>query len=122
MPPPAIRPPSRPSTTAPTDGCAPATSWSGWSTQWLQYRKVGPWRSYAVGEAAYVVLSLTAKSAPAGQVFGGALTGCAPVAGIAAASPTTSWSRAPARHVPRWRFGAPGGIRTHDRRIKSPLP
>ena len=43
--------------------------------QWLQYRKVGPWRSYAFGEASYVVLSLVAKSALAWQVFGGALAG-----------------------------------------------
>ncbi len=41
--------------------------------QWLQYRKVGPWRSYAFGEAAYLVLSLVAKTALAWQVFAGAL-------------------------------------------------
>jgi hypothetical protein len=29
--------------------------------QWLQYRQVGPWRSYAVGEKTYLVLSLVAK-------------------------------------------------------------
>lgn len=41
--------------------------------QWLQYRQVGPWRSYAVGEKAYLVLSLVAKSALAWQIFGGSL-------------------------------------------------
>ncbi|MDX1621695.1 MAG: heliorhodopsin HeR, partial [Nitriliruptorales bacterium] len=30
--------------------------------QWLQYREVGRWRSYAFGEAGYLVLSLGAKS------------------------------------------------------------
>lgn len=43
--------------------------------QALQYRGVGPWRSYRFGESAYLVLSLTAKSALAWQVFGGALAG-----------------------------------------------
>ena len=41
--------------------------------QWLQYRGVGPWRSYAFGERAYLVLSLVAKSALAWQSFGGSL-------------------------------------------------
>ncbi|MQA34358.1 heliorhodopsin HeR [Modestobacter roseus] len=41
--------------------------------QWLQYREVGPWRSYAFGEQAYLVLSLVAKSALAWQVFAGSL-------------------------------------------------
>jgi hypothetical protein len=41
--------------------------------QWLQYRQVGPWRSYAFGERAYLVLSLVAKSALAWQIFGGSL-------------------------------------------------
>ncbi|MGY1710385.1 heliorhodopsin HeR [Geodermatophilus sp. SYSU D00758] len=41
--------------------------------QWLQYREVGPWRSYAHGEQAYLVLSLVAKSALAWQVFAGSL-------------------------------------------------
>jgi len=41
--------------------------------QWLQYRKVGPWRSYAFGEKAYLVLSLVAKSALAWQIFAGSL-------------------------------------------------
>ncbi len=41
--------------------------------QWLQYRQVGRWRSYVFGEAAYIGLSLVAKSALAWQVFGGTL-------------------------------------------------
>ena len=41
--------------------------------QWLQYRGIGPWRSYAFGERAYLVLSLVAKSALAWQIFGGSL-------------------------------------------------
>ena len=43
--------------------------------QWLQYRRVGPWRNYLVGETSYVVLSLVAKSALAWQVFAGTLAG-----------------------------------------------
>jgi hypothetical protein len=39
----------------------------------LQYKKVGPWRDYVFGERAYIVLSLTAKSALAWQVFAGTL-------------------------------------------------
>jgi hypothetical protein len=39
----------------------------------LQYRQVGPWRSYLFGEAGYQVLSLGAKSALAWQVFAGTL-------------------------------------------------
>ena len=41
--------------------------------QVLQYRKVGKWADYLYGEKVYVVLSLTAKSALAWQVFGGTL-------------------------------------------------
>ncbi|CAN5577555.1 hypothetical protein BH11ACT8_BH11ACT8_32220 [soil metagenome] len=41
--------------------------------QWLQYREIGPWRSYAHGEKVYLVLSLGAKSALAWQIFGGSL-------------------------------------------------
>ena len=41
----------------------------------LQYRRVGPWRDYLFGEQAYIVLSLTAKSALAWQVYAGALAG-----------------------------------------------
>ena len=36
---------------------------------WLQYRRIGPWRDYLFGESVYVLLSLTAKSALAWQVF-----------------------------------------------------
>jgi hypothetical protein len=36
---------------------------------WLQYRRAGPWRDYLFGERAYILLSLTAKSALAWQVF-----------------------------------------------------
>ena len=39
----------------------------------LQYRRVGPWRDYLFGETTYIVLSLTAKSALAWQVFGSTL-------------------------------------------------
>lgn len=41
--------------------------------QWLQYRGVGRWRSYAYGEKAYLVLSLGAKSLLAWQIYGGSL-------------------------------------------------
>lgn len=41
--------------------------------QWLQYRARGRWRDHLHGEKAYLVLSLTAKSALAWQVFGGTL-------------------------------------------------
>ncbi|MEO9137672.1 MAG: heliorhodopsin HeR [Jatrophihabitans sp.] len=41
--------------------------------QWLQYREIGPWRSYAFGEKTYLVLSLIAKSLLAWQIFGGSL-------------------------------------------------
>jgi hypothetical protein len=41
---------------------------------WLQYRRIGPWREYVFGEYGYIVLSLTAKSLLAWQVFAGALT------------------------------------------------
>lgn len=43
--------------------------------QWLQYRGVGPWASYAFGEKSYLVLSLVAKSVLAWQIFGGSLAG-----------------------------------------------
>jgi len=43
--------------------------------QWLQYRGVGRWRSYAYGEKTYLVLSLVAKSYLAWQIFGGSLAG-----------------------------------------------
>lgn len=41
--------------------------------QVLQYRQAGPWRNYVFGEVGYIVLSLTAKSALAWQVFAGTL-------------------------------------------------
>ncbi|EFQ82804.1 hypothetical protein HMPREF0063_12013 [Aeromicrobium marinum DSM 15272] len=43
--------------------------------QYLQYREIGPWRSYAFGEKAYLVLSLGAKSALAWQIFVGSIAG-----------------------------------------------
>jgi len=39
----------------------------------LQYKQVGPWRDYLFGEKAYIVLSLTAKSLLAWQVFSAVL-------------------------------------------------
>jgi hypothetical protein len=39
----------------------------------LQYRQIGPWRRYLFGEWGYLVLSLTAKSALAWQIYAGAL-------------------------------------------------
>lgn len=41
--------------------------------QWLQYRQVGRWASYAHGEKVYLVLSLLAKSALAWQIVAGSL-------------------------------------------------
>jgi hypothetical protein len=41
---------------------------------WLQYRRIGPWRDYLFGERVYILLSLTAKSALAWQVFFATLT------------------------------------------------
>lgn len=43
--------------------------------QWLQYKQVGRWRDYLVGERAYITLSLVAKSALAWQIFAGTLAG-----------------------------------------------
>ena len=43
--------------------------------QYLQYKEIGPWASYAYGEKVYLVLSLAAKSALAWQIFGGSLAG-----------------------------------------------
>jgi len=43
--------------------------------QWLQYKQVGRWRDYLVGERAYITLSLVAKSLLAWQVFFGTLAG-----------------------------------------------
>ncbi len=39
----------------------------------LQYKKIGPWKDYLFGESMYILLSLTAKSVLAWQVFGGVL-------------------------------------------------
>lgn len=39
----------------------------------LQYKKVGPWKNYLYGERVYIILSLTAKSLLAWQVFAGTL-------------------------------------------------
>jgi hypothetical protein len=39
----------------------------------LQYKRVGPWKDYLFGEKVYIILSLTAKSLLAWQVFGGTL-------------------------------------------------
>ncbi len=39
----------------------------------LQYARIGPWRSYLFGESVYVLLSLTAKSLLAWQVFANTL-------------------------------------------------
>ena len=41
--------------------------------QWLQYKQVGKWKDYIVGERAYITLSLVAKTALAWQVFSGAI-------------------------------------------------
>ncbi len=43
--------------------------------QFLQYKRVGRWSDYLVGERAYITLSLVAKSLLAWQVFGGTLAG-----------------------------------------------
>ncbi|WP_310528901.1 heliorhodopsin HeR [Nocardioides sp.] len=41
--------------------------------QWLQYRARGRWSDYLFGERIYIVLSLTAKSVLAWQIFAGTL-------------------------------------------------
>ena len=43
--------------------------------QWLQYRAKGRWADYIFGERVYILLSLTAKTALAWQVFAGTLAG-----------------------------------------------
>lgn len=43
--------------------------------QWLQFRRIGPWRRPLVAEWTYLVLSLVAKSALAWQIYAGALAG-----------------------------------------------
>jgi hypothetical protein len=39
----------------------------------LQYKRVGPWKDYLFGERMFIVLSLTAKTALAWQIFAGTL-------------------------------------------------
>ena len=39
----------------------------------LQYKKVGPWKNYLFGERVYIILSLTAKTLLAWQIFAGTL-------------------------------------------------
>jgi hypothetical protein len=41
--------------------------------QWLQYKRIGRWSDYLFGERVYLILSLTAKSALAWQMFGNTL-------------------------------------------------
>lgn len=41
--------------------------------QWLQYKRVGKWSDYLVGEHTYITLSLIAKSALAWQIFANTL-------------------------------------------------
>jgi hypothetical protein len=41
--------------------------------QFLQYQRIGPWRDYLFGEWGYLVLSLTAKSLLAWQIFANTL-------------------------------------------------
>lgn len=43
--------------------------------QALQYKRVGKWSRYVVGEKAYIWLSITAKSVLAWQIFGNTLAG-----------------------------------------------
>ena len=42
---------------------------------WLQYKQIGPWKDYLVGEKTYILLSLTAKALLAWQVFAAVLAG-----------------------------------------------
>ena len=46
--------------------------------QWLQYRQVGRWSDYLVGERAYITLSLVAKSLLAWQIFASTLAASSP--------------------------------------------
>lgn len=41
--------------------------------QWLQYRRIGPWRSYLFGERVYIVLSFVAKTILAWQIYANVL-------------------------------------------------
>jgi len=41
--------------------------------QWLQYKQIGRWKDYLVGERSYITLSFVAKSLLAWQIFAGVL-------------------------------------------------
>jgi hypothetical protein len=41
--------------------------------QWLQYKEIGRWKDYLVGERTYITLSFVAKSLLAWQIFAGVL-------------------------------------------------
>jgi hypothetical protein len=41
--------------------------------QWLQYKAVGKWNDYLIGERVYITLSLVAKSLLAWQIFASTL-------------------------------------------------
>lgn len=41
--------------------------------QWLQYKQVGRWKDYLIGERTYITLSFVAKSLLAWQIFAGVL-------------------------------------------------
>ena len=43
--------------------------------QWLQYKRVGKWSHYLIGERTYITLSLIAKSLLAWQIFASTLAG-----------------------------------------------
>jgi len=45
--------------------------------QWLQYKQLGRWKDYLVGERAYITLSLIAKSLLAWQIFASTLASSA---------------------------------------------
>ena len=45
--------------------------------QWLQYKRVGKWDDYLIGERAYITLSLVAKSLLAWQIFASTLAASA---------------------------------------------
>lgn len=45
--------------------------------QWLQYKQVGKWKDYLIGERAYITLSLVAKSLLAWQIFASTLSASA---------------------------------------------
>jgi hypothetical protein len=45
--------------------------------QWLQYKAVGKWNDYLIGERVYITLSLVAKSLLAWQIFASTLASSA---------------------------------------------